>query len=274
MQSFSMAEVNGTRHSASDPEKADWIQRSVTPTPSHLGEFPQLLTTLSSQNENLEIKKGEDCKSIQDGSSVLEEDVNVIDFESPDDPANPQNFSSWLRWTLISLVSAITFVAGLSSSMFAPGVPDLLKEFKSDNQALGSLVVTIFVLGLATGPLFFAPLSELYGRSSVQHVGCIGFLIFTIACAVSKSLNMLIGMRLLQGTFASVPLTNGGGIIADMVRQEERGFAMAMFTLGTLFGPVIGPVAGGFVSTSLGWRWVFWIISILVGESSSFRNLY
>lgn len=75
---------------------------------------------------------------------------------------------------------------------------------------------------------------------------------------------MLIGMRLLQGVFASVPLTNGGGIIADMVIQEDRGFAMAMFTLGTLLGPVIGPVSGGFLAAAKGWRWVFWLITILV----------
>ena len=74
----------------------------------------------------------------------------------------------------------------------------------------------------------------------------------------------LIGMRLLQGIFAAVPLTNGGAIVADMVRQEERGFAMAMLTLGVLMGPVIGPVTGGFLAAAKGWRWVFWIIAIVV----------
>jgi len=66
-------------------------------------------------------------------------------------------------------------MTGLSSSMFAPSIPALLIEFDSTNTILGSLVVTIFVLGLATGPLFFAPLSELYGRSYVQHTGCVGY---------------------------------------------------------------------------------------------------
>ena len=141
-------------------------------------------------------------------------------------------------------------------------------EFKSNNSALATFVVTIFVLGLATGPLLFAPLSEIYGRLSVQHAGCIGFLVFSIACALSTSLKMLIGMRLLQGIFASVPLTNGGGVIADTVHQEERGFAMSMFTLGVLLGPVIGPVAGGFLAASKGWRWVFWVSSSVVSVLS------
>jgi MFS family permease len=95
-------------------------------------------------------------------------------------------------------------------------------------------------------------------------VGSIGFVIFTIACALSTSINMLIGMRFMQGTFAAAQLTNGGAIIADMVRQEERGFAMAMYTLGLLLGPSVGPVAGGFLAAAKGWRWVFWVIAIVV----------
>ena len=159
-------------------------------------------------------------------------------------------------------------MAGLSSSMFAPSVPALMTELHSTNSILGSFVVTVFVLGLATGPLLFAPLSEVYGRLLVQHIGSIGFLIFSVACALSKNLNTLIGMRLLQGIFAAAPLTNGGAIIADMIKQEERGFAMAMFTLGMLLGSVVGPVCGGFLAADKGWRWVFWVISIFVCSDS------
>lgn len=59
-------------------------------------------------------------------------------------------------------------------------------------------------------------------------------------------------------------------IVADMVRQEERGFAMAMLTLGVLMGPVIGPVTGGFLAAAKGWRWVFWVISMVVSMPSPY----
>jgi MFS family permease len=167
-------------------------------------------------------------------------DTNIVTWDGPDDPENPVNFSKITRWTLILLASAVTIVASLSSSIFAPGVPALMREFESDNETLGSFVVTIYVLGLATGPIFFAPLSELYGRLPVQHAGNIGFLVWTIACALATNLEMLIAFRLVQGIFAAVPMTNGGSIIADTVRQEERGFALAMFTFAVLAGPVIG----------------------------------
>jgi MFS family permease len=165
-------------------------------------------------------------------------DPNIVSWDGSYDSENPTNWPKLKRWTLITLVTAVTLVAGLSSSIFAPGVPALMKEFGSTNETLGSFVVTIYVLGLATGPIFFAPLSELYGRLPIQHVGNIGFLVWTIACALATSLDMLIVFRLIQGIFAAVPLTNGGGVIADTVRQEERGFALAMFTFGLLAGMI------------------------------------
>ena len=79
--------------------------------------------------------------------------------------------------------------------MFAPGVPDLMREFKSTNAELGSFTVSVYVLGFAVGPLFFAPMSELYGRLPIYHFCNIGFLGFTIACALATNLNMLIGFR-------------------------------------------------------------------------------
>ena len=88
---------------------------------------------------------------------------------------------------------------------------------------------------------------------------------FNIGCALAPSLNSLLGFRFLAGLFGSVVMANGGGTIADMIHQENRGAAMSAFAIGPLLGPIIGPVVGGFVSQSLGWRWVFWIICMLSG---------
>jgi multidrug resistance protein len=91
------------------------------------------------------------------------------------------------------------------------------------------------------------------------------FVIFNVACALSSNLNMLIGFRLLAGIFGSAPLTNGGGTIADLVRQEHRGAVMSTFAMGPLLGPVIGPIAGGYLTQAKGWRWVFWVLAIVSG---------
>ena len=60
--------------------------------------------------------------------------------------------------------------------MFAPGVPDLMEEFGSSSTLFGSLVVSVYVLGFAAGPMVFAPLSEMYGRTVVYHTCNVGFI--------------------------------------------------------------------------------------------------
>jgi multidrug resistance protein len=151
--------------------------------------------------------------------------------------------------------------------MFAPGVPDVITEFHSTSQLLATFVVSVFVLGFALGPLLLAPLSEMYGRTIVYHVTNVFFLIFTIGCAVAKDMGMLVAFRFLAGFAGVAVITCGSGSIADMMPPEQRGKAMALWALGPLLGPMIGPIVGGFVVDSIGWRWVFWIIAIVVSIS-------
>lgn len=140
----------------------------------------------------------------------------------------------------------------------------VMQEFHSNNQTIGTLVVSIYLLGYALGPLFMAPLSEMYGRLPVYHCCMTLFILFNVACAKSTNFPMLIVFRILTGTAGAGPLTLGPGSIADMYRQEERGKIMAIWTLPILLGPTIGPIAGGYLSESLGWRWDFWFLIIVV----------
>ncbi|TVY14273.1 Efflux pump radE [Lachnellula arida] len=216
-------------------------------------------------------------KQSADASVGESDNSNIVWWDGPDDPQNPLNFSSWLKALNIGLVASICFVSPLASSMFAPGVPEVMKEFKNSNVELASFVVSVYVLGFAAGPMVLAPLSEIYGRLPVYHACNVGFVAFTAACALSTNLKMLIGFRFVAGCFGSAPLTNGGGSIADLVIQENRGRGMSFFVLGPIIGPVrrlefrsklisvVGPVAGGYLSEAKGWRWVFWVLAMLSG---------
>jgi multidrug resistance protein len=148
--------------------------------------------------------------------------------------------------------------------MFAPAVPQLMAEFQSTNTEFAALVVSVYILGFASGPLVIAPLSELYGRLYVYHICNILFIAFTVSCAVSPSLSALIGFRFIAGCAGSSPLTLGGGTVADVIHPEKRGVAMALYVLGMLLGSVLGPVVGGFLSQAKGWRWIFWVLAIAV----------
>ncbi|UKZ75779.1 hypothetical protein TrVFT333_003473 [Trichoderma virens FT-333] len=233
---------------------------------------------------------------VQDADS--NDDENIVWWDGDDDPHNPYNWPAWRKVLNSVLVSSLSFITPLASSMFAPGVPDLMQEFHTTSQELAAFCVSVYVLGFAAGPMLFAPLSELYGRSIIYNITNVGFIgkisayqnsshspkemdacplpyckygtadtrqVFVIACAKAPSMNALIVFRFFSGIFGSCPITNGGGTITDMITQEKRGAAMAGFAIGPLLGPVVGPVIGGFITTGLGWRWVFWIMAILAG---------
>jgi multidrug resistance protein len=151
--------------------------------------------------------------------------------------------------------------------MFAPGAPKVMVEFHSNNSNLETFVVSIFVLGFAFGPLVVAPLSEIFGRRLVYLFSNLLFLVFTIACAFSKSLGMLIAFRFLAGCAGSTPITLGGATVGDTFPEDRRGGAMAVWGMGPLLGPVLGPVIGGYLAQAKGWRWLFWLQAILSGST-------
>ncbi|TVY93606.1 Efflux pump, partial [Lachnellula willkommii] len=192
----------------------------------------------------------------------------VVDWDGQHDPENPINWPSRGKRGIITLVSALTFLGAMASTIFAPGVPFLMKDFNSNNNQLASFTVSVYVVGFCIGPLILSPLSEHYGRSPLYHGSNVFFLIFSIACAVSTNLSMFIVFRFLQGLAGCLPITLGGGTIADMYPPERRGTAMAIWTLGPLLGPVIGPVIGGFLAESVGWRWIFWLVTIITAVLS------
>ncbi|KAE8557068.1 hypothetical protein TMatcc_004501 [Talaromyces marneffei ATCC 18224] len=193
------------------------------------------------------------------------QDPNIVWWDGEDDPANPLNWAPLKKWTNIMLLSGITFIVPLASSMFAPGVRQVASEFGESNEILEALVVSIYVIGLAVGPLVQAPMSEVYGRWIVYSTCNVLYVVFTIACAVSTNISMLIVFRFFAGCMGSAPVTIGGGTIADSFPPHQRGRALSIFTLGPVAGPAIGPIAGGFLSESEGWRWIFWVLAIASG---------
>ncbi|KAJ4424524.1 hypothetical protein N0V82_000848 [Gnomoniopsis sp. IMI 355080] len=215
----------------------------------------------SGKHETPDVEKQGDLQPATQAAS----DPNIVDWDGPDDPENPVNFSARFKVLNVGIVSALTFITPLASSMFAPGVPELMAEFNSSNVLLADFVVSVYVLGFAIGPLVLAPASELYGRAVIYHICNVGFIIFSVACALSTNLGMLIAFRFFQGCFGVAPVTNGGGTIADLVVQEKRGGVIAIYALGPILGPVIGPVAGGYLVSGRGWRWVFWVLAIIGG---------
>lgn len=146
---------------------------------------------------------------------------------------------------------AVSFV----SSAYSGGVREIIETFNVSSEVV-TLGVSLFVLGFAIGPLIWAPLSELYGRQ-VLFCGTYAMLtIFNAGAAGAQNMQTLLIMRFIAGSFGSSPLTNAGGVIADMFSASHRGAAMSIFAAAPFLGPVIGPIVGGFLGETEGWRWV------------------
>jgi hypothetical protein len=126
-------------------------------------------------------------------------DEGVVGWESQDDPAMPLNFPARKKWLIVGLLSGITLLTPFASSILAPGISSLSKEFGNTNQVIGAMTVSVYLLGYVIGPLFLAPLSELYGRRPVLAVANVFFCLWLIGCALAPSIESLIVFRFFSG---------------------------------------------------------------------------
>ncbi|KAK2611022.1 hypothetical protein N8I77_004405 [Diaporthe amygdali] len=140
-----------------------------------------------------------------------------------------------------------------------------MTEFNNDSSILATFVVSIYFLGFAFGPLVVAPMSEVYGRVYVYHVGNIAFTSFSIAAACSVNIGMLMAFRFLMGLVGCVPTTIGVGSIVDMIPLEKRGRAISLWAVGPLLGSCVGSLAGGYLIEAAGWRWIYGLLAIMGG---------
>ena len=195
--------------------------------------------------------------------SGVESDPYLVEF-IPHDPRNPMDFPQWKKWFITLSVAFATLAVSFASSAYTGSTKQVIAEFHCSQEVV-ILGVSLFVLGFAIGPLFWGPLSELYGRQ-VLFILTYGMVtVFNAGAAGANSIATLIVLRFLAGAWGSSPLTNAGGVIADMFQASQRGLGMSVFAAAPFLGPVIGPIVGGFVGESVGWRWVEGVMAIFTG---------
>ncbi|GKT59790.1 MFS multidrug transporter [Colletotrichum tofieldiae] len=190
------------------------------------------------------------------------EDPDLVTWSGPDDPMNPKNWAKHKKWTATILVSCFTFISPVSSTMLAPALDALADEFDVKSDIETYLLMSIFLLAYAVGPFVLAPLSEMYGRVVVLQSANMFYLIFNTICGFSTSKEQMLAFRFLSGLGGSAPQALGGGVLSDCWRAEERGTATAIYSLAPFLGPAVGPIAAGYLTQYLSWRWIFWTVSI------------
>ncbi|KAH7090532.1 putative MFS multidrug transporter [Paraphoma chrysanthemicola] len=191
---------------------------------------------------------------------LMDLDKGLVGWEDENDPENPLNWTKGKKWLLMTWIILMTTFSPMTSSFSAPGTGLTMAEFGVTSKSVGTIMNSIFVLGFALGPLILAPLSELYGRPIVINCSCIFYNAFLLGCSFAPNMPSLIIMRLLAGLGGSAPMTIVSAIIGDTFRLHERAAVSAIVIGMPALAPVVGPILGGFVSQSLGWRWPYWIL--------------
>lgn len=122
-----------------------------------------------------------------------------------------------------------------------------------------SWVLTSYIVAAAIMTPVTGVLAAKLGRKRVFLVSVVGFTVASMLCGISTSLNQIVLFRLLQGIFGAglVPLSQA--VLLDTYPREKHGSAMALWGLGVMVGPIIGPSLGGYLTEYYNWRWVFYI---------------
>jgi len=160
---------------------------------------------------------------------------------------------------LIPLVVACAlFMENLDSTVLATSLPAIAQSFGESPLHL-NLAITGYLLSLAV----FLPISGwIADRFGARRVFCAAILIFTggsIACGFADSFWGLVAARVLQGMGGAMMVPVGRLVLLRSVPKTELVGAMALVTIPALIGPILGPPLGGFLTTYLSWRWIFWI---------------
>ncbi|KAI1842231.1 hypothetical protein JX265_001409 [Neoarthrinium moseri] len=177
---------------------------------------------------------------------------------------NPRNWPSWRKWLIVAVITPIDLSVSWGASGFSPASASFQAEFGlSENVA--TLGLSLYILGLALGPMSLAPLSEFFGRSVIYIGSYAVFLVLLAATALIKSVCGFMVLRFFSGLFAAVTIANFGGTIADMWTHHETGIAMSIYLWAATCGSPSGFFAMSFVAEHNGWREVFWALLGICG---------
>lgn len=188
-----------------------------------------------------------------------------VTFDSPSDALDPKQWPLWYRMWTIFCVSYSTWVIVLYSTSYTAAIPGLEVAFNEPSRTVATLGVTTYLLGLASGSLIVAPMSELFGRRPVYLICLTVSALLILPAALATSLTEIIVVRFFGAVFGAVMISNGAGTIADISTDDDRALYMSLWSIAPLNGPVTGPLIGGFVYQYLGWRWDNWLVLVLTG---------
>lgn len=161
------------------------------------------------------------------------------------------------RWAVTAGIMTGMFLAALEATVVGTAMPTVIASLGGLNHY--SWVFSAYLITSTVTVPVWGKLSDLYGRRIIYQIGIAVFLLGSVLSGVSDSMTQLIVFRAVQGLGAGALVPLGMTIIGDIFTLEERARMQAYFSGVWGFASVVGPIAGGFITDQLSWRWVFYI---------------
>ena len=180
----------------------------------------------------------------------------------------PLNWSLFKKVFITFEICLLTFSVYVGSAIYSAGIETVVKDF-GVSRTKATLGLTLFVAGYALGPMIWAPMSEIpqIGRNPI-YIGTLAvFVILQVPTALPVNFATLLCFRFLTGFIGSPALAIGGASIGDMFAPKKRAYGIVLWGIATVFGPVLGPLVGGFATQAEGWSWTIWALMWLCGFS-------
>ncbi|MDE2580612.1 MAG: DHA2 family efflux MFS transporter permease subunit [Rhodospirillales bacterium] len=153
---------------------------------------------------------------------------------------------------------AATLMQALDSTIANVALPYMQGSFSTSYEEI-TWVLTSYVIAAAimTAPVGW--LSARFGQKRVYLVSIIGFTVASMACGVAGTITQMVLYRLVQGVFGAALVPLSQATMMNIYPAEKRGAAMALWGMGVMVGPILGPTLGGYLTDWYNWRYVFFV---------------
>lgn len=163
---------------------------------------------------------------------------------------------------LIGLIATMNMVVPLSLDMYLPAIPHMTDVFDTSESVVNLTLVGFFFF-LAIGILIFGPLSDKYGRKPLLLTGVIIYMLFSGACAISPTIELLIVFRVIQALGAGCMVAVSTALVKDCFAGKTRDTVLAIVQAMSVIAPMVAPLVGAFILSFATWRTTFWVLAVI-----------